>query len=233
MSLQYRSVQSYLIPWIDIDQTSKDTIIHQLKAIEYLGADQRQMQHLDIYEVLFSKIRSVIIYVRRDERHGIHIGVNYLLVPNIKLDLQFERKKSKKIALHIGDVPNIDFIDPSVVLQKLLLSKLPKDIRDVLMYFIYPPTTHDPTEIEQYIGPTIFDENFELKIKTNYPTTWHLNNKWDIVSNFVFSLIEVANKSKYDGDLEYPITLNINVCKEMCREDEEAIVVNKLFKRSY
>ncbi len=236
MSLQYRSVQTYLVPWIDIDQTSKDTIIQQLRFIDYLDADQRQMQHRDIYEVLFSKIRNVTISIYRSERNGIWINVTYLSVPNVEMSLQFERKKSKRIALNISfdDDPNIDYIEPSVVLQKLLLSRLPKNIRDVLMYYIYPPTTHDPIEIEQYVGPAVFDgQNSDMKTKTNYPPNWHLNNKWDIVSNFAFSLMEVANKSIYNNDLEYPITLKLDVCKEMCRENEEAIKVNKLFKRSF
>ena len=236
MSLQYKSVEAYLVPWIDITEDAKLVIADNLERINFLGSDQKQMKHWDIYKVLFSKIRNATITIARSESLGIYIQLSYSMDSDMRMDLIFNRKKSKKIELIVSGDENedeTDYIEPSGMLQKLLINRLPKDIANVLMYYIYPPNTHDHLELEKYVGPILLDEDvYGLKTRTNYPSDWLLNNKWSIVSNLAFSLVEVTNHAMYDGDLEYPITIMLNVCKNMCRANEEAIIINKKFKRS-
>ena len=235
MSLQYRSVEAYLVPWIDIEEAAKLVITDNLERINFLGSDQKQMDNWDIYKVLFSKILRATITVARSESLGIYIQLSYSMDSDMSMDLIFNRKKSKKIELIVTmrHTNETDYIEPSGMLQKLLINRLPKDIANVLMYFIYPPYIHDYLELEKYVGPILLDEDvYGLKTRTNYPSGWVLNNKWNIVSNFAFSMIEVTNHAMYDGDLEYPITIMLNFCKNMCRANEEAIVINKKFKRS-
>lgn len=234
MSLQYNTVKSYLVPEETPDKEDINNIIDRLRAIDYLGNDAKQMQLFDIYDVLFGKIRSARVSIDRSDSYGIGINVYYLIVPNIKLFLTFHRKMGKQIFVTLqGDTPYVDIIDPSGTLQKLLISRLPLDLRNVLMYYIYPPYKHDPVELESYIGPVILsEENTGIKVRTNFPSNWRLDNKWDAVSNLIFSVIEVLNHAERNYDItKYPITLSVKACKEMCREGEEAIVINKKFYR--
>lgn len=240
MSLQFQTISSYLKPFVNVTEEQKEDLREFAERVNILQSDVRQIQYFDIYEVLFSKVRSASVTVSRSERIGIYIGITYIVVPNIRITLVLDRKKHRDIRLNIQNMEDQDesmSMDPSGFLQKLLISRLPKRVANVLMYYIYNPEVHDWVDIEQYEGPVEYDEseggNFELKIKTNYPDNWRMNNKWEEISNFVFSLIEAVNHTKYDEGFDYPFTLDLNVCKEMCREEEESIVVKRKFKRSY
>ena len=121
-------------------------------------------------------------------------------------------------------------VDPSGMLQKLYLDRLPLQIRNVLLYYIYPPSKHDRVELE-----TVEVVNIKSGRTYNFPLDWKLNNNWTNVSDFVFGVIETINHSQYQ-DMTYPITLDLKVCKEMCRGDdgddvEESIVISKKFKK--
>lgn len=235
MSLQYNSIAANLRPGVKLSDSDKTVLINQLNHLQILDSDQMQLEHYDIYPLLFEKIRKVVITVNRSERHGIDIAIQYILVGGTTMSLHFRNKKSKEIRLviysDVRDDDNTDYIDPSVFLQKLLLDRLPNYIKNVLMYYIYNPKIHDLIDIESYVGPTQYaDEIDMIKTKTNYPPVWRMNNKWEEVSNFTFSLVESVHHTKYEKPLPYPITLTLDVCKNLCREGEESIVVNKTFK---
>jgi len=231
MSLEYETIRSYLKPWVDVSEDDKARVIGFMKATDKLWSDDMQWSD-DIYDLLFGKIRKTIIGIERNDMVGINIFVTYVISPQNVLSLHFVNKKSREISLIMdSEITRGGYGNPSVILQKLLLDRLPLNVRNILMYYIYNPNKHDMTEIEQYTGPVRYsEENIELKSKVNYPPKWRMNNKWEEVSNFVFSLIESLHHTKYNEGFEYPITLDLKVCKEMCREDEESIVINKTFQ---
>ena len=228
MSLQYESVREYLKPWSNLDSTLAK---NYLKRIFYLYSDDDQID-LDIYDILFLKTLRGKVKLHRDEQLGIYLSVELDLAYQTSIDLHFDNKKHRDIKMVIAKGEDLYFFEPSVKLQKLILDKLPTNVRNVLLYYIYSPTKHDLADIEQYEGPIEEDENF-VKTKMNYPPNWRMSNKWENISNFTFSLLEVTHHTQYEEGFQYPLTLDLRVCKEMCRPDEESIVIVKKFKRSF
>ena len=234
MSLAYKIISNFI---------KKDTITREIdKGVEYNQEKQtllEYMQHVDIlskdsflfdrsyniYELLFSKILYTRISILRSERHGLDITVSYFLPNNIHIFLRYNQKKTRAITLGISgdDLEELEIVGKiSGMLQKLLLDRLPTNIGNILMYYIYPPDIYDHSEMETTNIPSI-------------PNVWKLDNKWDNVTNFIFGLMGAIYKSQYkspqEGGMIYDILLDVNACKEMCRAGEESIVINKRFNK--
>ena len=197
MSLVYQTIRRFVIdPNLDAP-TARNYISH----VDIIRGD--------LVDYLFAKVRRAEIKIVRSERLGIDIDIKFLIAPNIEIILGYHSKKSNKIILYDFD----NNYNVPIIYQKLLLDKLPLQVRNVVLYYLYP-NKHNDSSVEDI----------------NMIDGWKINNRWENVTNFVFSLIEVLNKSRYDGSLKYDINLDLNVCKEMCREDEETIIINKKFK---
>ena len=182
MSLVYRSIRQFVIdPNIDT-QAAKNYVLHT------------DIIRGDLVEYLFSKVRKVSIEISRSERLGFDIEITYLLAPNKKIIMSYHSKKHT----YIQFTDNYLNPDIPIIYQKLLLDKLPLQVRNVLLYYLYPTHYNDP-----------------LVENLNVINGWKMDNKWDTVTNFVFSLVEVLNKSKYDKSLKYDLKLNLEVCKQM------------------
>ncbi len=221
MSLIYNSLRNYVKPDTELSDVNRERIMEYMRQVDILSRDSHQTGIYNYYDLLMSKIRRVEISLMRSDSLGLNIRVEYTIVPNMSVILQYHTKKSNEISLVIvnNDLDehesNYIFYNDNVsgLSQKLWLDKLPQEIRNVMMYYIYPPTIYDRTDMES----------------VNRLDNWKLNNKWNIVSNFIFALIETIYHKKYTG-LPYEITLRVNACKDRCDPGDEAIIIKKRFK---
>ncbi len=216
MSLTYESIKRYISAGSVVSKENREIIEKYMRHIGILSDDYEQFTEFNMLDVLFSKIKRVKIRIVRTDRNGIEIDIIYHLVPDNIANLFIHHKRVSDITLAMKEDANAgsyEYDKPiSVMTQKLFLSRLPVNVGNVLMYYIYSSQGLNWRNIEGQL-----------------PSDWKLDNRWDVASYFVFSIIETLNHSQYKG-LPYKIELDMHLCKGNCElVNEESIIVNKMF----
>ena len=141
MSLTYESIKRYISAGSVVSKENREIIEKYMRHIGILSDDYEQFTEFNMLDVLFSKIKRVKIRIVRTDRNGIEIDIIYHLVPDNIANLFIHHKRVSDITLAMKEDANAgsyEYDKPiSVMTQKLFLSRLPVNVGNVLMYYIY------------------------------------------------------------------------------------------------
>ena len=228
MSLQLQSIINLIKTKRNYTEREKQKLAEFLLISNIFDSDQNQLKVSNLYSILVDKINSIKLTIKRSDRFGLDIVIEVTTNNNYYLILDIHQKRQKYIQLLVSHTGGREGLEPSGFLQKLVIYLLPQRLANILIYYIYNPEKHNWIEIENLVGPVLKDEDKKI-IRTNYPDNWKMDNTWEPVTNFIFSITEAVNHINYNPGFPYNFMLDINACKSSCRNNdiEEQIKIIK------